>query len=131
MCTVAHLEDRRRIHVIVGAVFAGMPMSMAMVWSRCLLRSWSALLLFAAHVRGVTKSAIPLKFPFGHMEGMERMTPDERDALQEAMRELYAVHYTELMERSEGVDEANSGGGSMAGNQGDPDNPDTDPANEW
>ena len=64
-------------------------------------------------------------------QGMERMTPDERDALQEAMRELYAVHYTELMERSEGVDEANSGGGSMAGNQGDPDNPDTDPANEW
>ena len=41
---------------------------------------------FAAHVRGVTKSALPLKFPFGHMEAMDRMTSWECDALREAMR---------------------------------------------
>jgi hypothetical protein len=51
---------------------------------------------FAAHVRGVTKSALPLKFPFGHMEAMARMTSDEEDALRQAMRERYAVHYSEI-----------------------------------
>ena len=51
---------------------------------------------FAAHVRGVTKSALPLTFPFGHMEAMDRMSPDQRDALRQAMRERFAVHYSEI-----------------------------------
>ncbi|RWQ58830.1 ATP-binding protein [Mesorhizobium sp.] len=51
---------------------------------------------FAAYVRGITKSALPLRFPFGRMEAMPRMTQDERSALQSAMRAKYAVHYSEL-----------------------------------
>lgn len=51
---------------------------------------------FAAHVRGVTKSALPLKFPFGHMEEMQQMTSVEHQELLGAMRHKYAVHYSEL-----------------------------------
>lgn len=51
---------------------------------------------FAAHIRGYTPTAIPLSFPFGYMEDLPRMSFAERDALQECMRELYAVHYSEL-----------------------------------
>jgi hypothetical protein len=47
---------------------------------------------FAAYVRGVTKSALPLKFPFGHMERMPRMTDNEFSQFRNAMREKYAVH---------------------------------------
>ena len=55
-------------------------------------------LSFAAHIRGITKSAVPLKFPYGHMEAMPRMELGERQALQDVMRAKYAVHYTELMD---------------------------------
>jgi hypothetical protein len=51
---------------------------------------------FAAHVRGLTRSALPLTFPIGHMEAMQRMSAAERDELQNAMRARYAVHYSEL-----------------------------------
>jgi hypothetical protein len=51
---------------------------------------------FAAHIRGVTKSAVPLQFPFGYLEQKPKMNRAERDALQATMRERYAVHYTEL-----------------------------------
>lgn len=51
---------------------------------------------FAAHVRGQTKSAVPLSFPFGHMEAMPRMEKAERVALRQTMRERYAVHFSEL-----------------------------------
>jgi hypothetical protein len=51
---------------------------------------------FAAHIRGVTKSAVPLQFPFGFLEQKPRMSHAERDELQATMRERYAVHYTEL-----------------------------------
>ena len=51
---------------------------------------------FAAHVRGQTKSAVPLAFPFGHMEAMPRMEKGERAALQQRMRDRYAVHFSEL-----------------------------------
>lgn len=56
---------------------------------------------FAAHVRGQTKTAVPLTFPFGYMEAMPRMGKDERTALRQRMREQYAVHYSELGETSE------------------------------
>jgi hypothetical protein len=51
---------------------------------------------FAAHVRGQTKGAVPLSFPFGYMEKMPRMEKVERSELQQRMRERYAVHISEL-----------------------------------
>ena len=51
---------------------------------------------FAASVRGLTKGAVPLRFPFGVLERQPRMTGGERSALQDAMRRKYAVHYTAL-----------------------------------
>jgi hypothetical protein len=51
---------------------------------------------FAAQVRGVTKSAVPMSFPFGHMEAMPRMSGIERRLLRQRMRERYAVHHSEL-----------------------------------
>ncbi len=51
---------------------------------------------FAAHVRGLTRAAIPLRFPFGVLEGMPRMTSNERDSIRDRMRAKYAVHYSEL-----------------------------------
>jgi hypothetical protein len=86
---------------------------------------------FAAHVRGVTKSALPLKFPFGHMEAMERMTSDERDALQEAMRMRYAVHYSEIGQSSDEKESPNVEDEQAAEQPTDPDNLDTDTASDW
>ena len=51
---------------------------------------------FAAYVRGVTKSALPLRFPLGHMEAMPQMSHREFTELRTAMRKAYAVHYSEL-----------------------------------
>jgi hypothetical protein len=51
---------------------------------------------FAAHVRGQTKSAVPLRFPLGYMEKLPRMEKDEKQTLRQRMRELYAVHHSEL-----------------------------------
>lgn len=51
---------------------------------------------FAAHVRGQTKGAVPLTFPFGFMEAMPSMDKAERAMLRQTMRERYAVHYSEL-----------------------------------
>ena len=52
---------------------------------------------FAASVRGLTTTALPLRFPLGHMENLPRMSAKEREALQIAMRERFAVHYSKLM----------------------------------
>lgn len=51
---------------------------------------------FASFLRGVTGSALPLKFPFGHMENLERMNPEEMRLVRSRMRERYAVHISEL-----------------------------------
>ena len=51
---------------------------------------------FAAHVRGQTKAAVPLAFPFGYMEAMPQMGKADRAVLRETMRDRYAVHYSEL-----------------------------------
>ena len=59
---------------------------------------------FAAHVRGQTKSAVPLAFSFGYMEAMPRMWKGERAALQQRMRDRYAVHFSEL-ETAKAVEE--------------------------
>lgn len=55
---------------------------------------------FAAHVRGVAKSALPLTFPMGLMESLPRMSAAEWAQLQQAMRGRYAIHYSELDVRS-------------------------------
>ena len=56
---------------------------------------------FAAHVRGQTKGAVPLAFPFGHMEALPKMEKAERNALRQRMRELYANHYSALNDTDE------------------------------
>lgn len=52
---------------------------------------------FACSVRGLTKGAVSLIFPFGYVEQMERMSKREGAELKATMRARYAVHYTELM----------------------------------
>lgn len=54
---------------------------------------------FAAHVRGITKAAVPLAFPFGWLEERPRMTGWQRTALRQRMRECYAVHHSQLGRR--------------------------------
>ena len=51
---------------------------------------------FAAHIRGATKSAVPLQFPFGFLEQKPKMSSAQREKLQDKMRERYAVHYKAL-----------------------------------
>ena len=86
---------------------------------------------FAAHIRGVTKSALPLQFPFGRMEAMDRMSSVESDALRKVMRERFAVHYSEITQVSDNVDEADYGGGVPSDRPRNPDDVDTDAASEW
>jgi hypothetical protein len=61
---------------------------------------------FAAHIRGVSKRACSVRFPFGHMEEMEVMPHEERMNLQRLMRSKYAVHYSELAGVKQPEDEA-------------------------
>ena len=51
---------------------------------------------FAGFARGTASTALPLQFPFGHMEAMERMTGDEAGKLRDLMRERYAMPIGEL-----------------------------------
>jgi hypothetical protein len=66
---------------------------------------------FAAHVRGQTKGAVPLQFPFGFMEQQPQMEKAERHALRQTMRDRYAVHYSEL-NKAPTVSDASLSGGS-------------------
>ena len=70
---------------------------------------------FAVHMRGVTKSALPLMFPFGYLENKLLMSKADRLARQKTMRARYAVHYTDL---------AGDGAGKDANEQ--PDEPEID-----
>ena len=71
---------------------------------------------FAVHVRGMTKQAVSLKFPFGVMEDMPRMTPAEQAALRDRMRQRYAMHYSALGGAGEAKDGESEGEG--CGNAG-------------
>lgn len=51
---------------------------------------------FATHIRGVTKNAVPLQFPFGYLEDMEQMSDTDRRVQREMMRERYAVHHSKI-----------------------------------
>lgn len=82
---------------------------------------------FAAFVRGVTKSALPLKFPFGRMENMERMTDAEFTQFRNAMRAKYAVHISEF----EGDEEEATGSPKTESNKLKPAVYDDTPDSEW
>ena len=92
---------------------------------------------FAAHVRSVTKSALPLKFPFGHMEAMDRMTSDEQDALRQTMRDNYAVHYSEIGQALESGEVKHTDDGDGMDDEvtskptGEVDEGDTKASSEW
>lgn len=97
---------------------------------------------FAASVRGLTTTALPLRFPLGHMEDMPRMSRDERQALQEEMRRRYAVHYSELeiasaepeaahMDEPESEAAAQQQPKPEQPNADDPDRPDTSASPSW
>lgn len=60
---------------------------------------------FAAHVRGQTKGAVPLSFPFGYMEALPKSDKAEGEALRQRMRELYANHYSALGDAKEQEDD--------------------------
>ncbi|MXP48217.1 ATP-binding protein [Altererythrobacter luteolus] len=77
---------------------------------------------FAAHIRGVTKHAVPLSFPFGYLEDLPEMTEVDRDAQREDMRARYAVHHSQI-----GKEEADGDGpkdGKDDGSGGDDPSPD-------
>lgn len=98
---------------------------------------------FAASIRGVTKGALPLQFPPGHLEAMERMNAAESAAVKDAMRARYAVHYTELMGAGPAVEDETPETASPTGKgsaskptpplkkQTDPDEGKTDPSPGW
>ena len=70
---------------------------------------------FAASLRGLTKAALPLQFPLGHMEDMPRMSQRDRQALQEAMRHRYATHYSEVIAEPWAGGEHRQGAGAEPG----------------
>ena len=87
---------------------------------------------FAAHVRGRTKSAVPLSFPFGYMEAMPRMSDADARALRARMRDHFAMHHSELGRPS------NQHGSSQGVGWSDPDaktpspgHVDTDASGTW
>lgn len=94
---------------------------------------------FAAHVRGETKSAVPLSFPMGHMEALPRMGTEGRDALRDRMRKRYANHYSTLdavagqpIGDETSSDEANPSSGSGDDGAGAaPGHIDTEPGDSW
>jgi hypothetical protein len=93
-------------------------------------------LSFAAFVRGETKSAIPLSFPYGCFEAMERMAASDQQALRQAMRERYAVHYSTLPHTTQGPGDDASGDTRPKAKKprkppNDPDNTDTSAKPEW
>lgn len=53
---------------------------------------------YAAHVQGISKSALPLRFPFGFMEGLPKMHAGQQQAMRSIMRGRYAVHVSKLAE---------------------------------
>jgi hypothetical protein len=90
---------------------------------------------FAAHARGQTKSAVPLRFPLGFMEQLSKMDKAEQKALRKRMRDLYAVHYSELGTIGEqdevGIDEASTETSDAPPSKPPPGHIDTDAGDTW
>ncbi len=81
---------------------------------------------FAASVRGSTKTAVPLSFPFGHLESLPRMNAAERRILQDIMRERHSVHYADL---GQGVGLEDVHGSDVE--EAAPDNDSNQPTPQW
>lgn len=79
---------------------------------------------FAAHIRGVTKHAVPLSFQFGYLENLPVMTLQDRAAQREVMRERYAVHHSQIG-KNESDDDSPEGdeGDVPGGDEPKPDKP--------
>lgn len=89
---------------------------------------------FAAHIRGLTKNAVPLEFPFGYLEDLAKMSKAERHALQQIMRVNYAVHHSQLLDDNE--DETVSEADSNDLDEGEskpkpPGQTDVEPTDKW
>lgn len=79
---------------------------------------------FAAHIRGVTKHAVPLSFSFGYLEGLPVMTSQDRAAQREVMRERYAVHHSQIgKDESDDDSPEGDGGNEPGGDDPKPDKP--------
>ncbi|WP_425417629.1 type IV secretory system conjugative DNA transfer family protein [Oricola indica] len=86
---------------------------------------------FAAFVRGMTRTPVPLRFPDRSLGDQPQMSARDWDELRDAMRARYAVHYSELTPGfdSDGTDNANAD----LGEQGPKENDETstfDPAEQ-
>lgn len=90
---------------------------------------------YAAHIQGVTKGALPLRFPFGYLEDLPRLDPLQRQALQTQMRSKYAVHYSELANSASGsvgrFEEKDDHSAASDQNAEKPGHIDTDAGTEW
>jgi hypothetical protein len=97
---------------------------------------------FAAHVRGLTKHAVPLTFPLGYLEDLPKMSAQQRKALQAVMRERYAVHHSALTHvgakyqnkrsaRASSTDDDLANGRNSPGRQQSPGQTDTTPGGKW
>ena len=90
---------------------------------------------FAAHVRGQTKSAVPLRFPLGFMETLPKMDKAEQQALRQRMRDLYAVHYSEFgkvgEQDADGIDEVSVAASDAPPPKPPPGHIDTDAGETW
>ncbi len=75
---------------------------------------------FAASVRGLTTTALPLRFELGTMEKLPRMGKAERSALQQEMRRRYAVHYLEASQAAHPAPEQGSEEPQAEANPGPP-----------
>lgn len=75
---------------------------------------------FAASVRGLTTTALPLRFELGTMEKLSRMGKSERNALQQEMRRRYAVHYLEASQAAHPAPEQGSSEPQEAADPGPP-----------
>ena len=74
-------------------------------------------LSFAAFIKGQTNNAVSLFIEPGQMEGLSRMSGDDRDEQREKMRDRYAVHYSALSESNKPIADKNT----EADDNGEPD----------
>ena len=103
-------------------------------------------LSFAAHMRGINRQALPLKFPAGHLEDLPTMDSQDWHELRQLMRDKYAVHISELQGQggngsSDPNDDNEPDGSNGSGvndtdtnvddTSVDPDRPNTDPSPTW
>lgn len=76
-------------------------------------------LSFAAFVKGSTRHAVSISIEPGEMERQPRMSDTQREMQRQAMRDRYAVHYSEINKKAPGDDgQDDIDSGNPTGNQG-------------